>query len=58
MRLGGELLTLGTPELIPPEEGVEGMPWMFRFVLRHVIHTAACVRLPILGTSHAPATGF
>jgi hypothetical protein len=56
MRLGGELLTLGTPELIPAEEGVEGMPRLFRFALRHVIHTADCVRLPILKTSRAPAT--
>jgi deazaflavin-dependent oxidoreductase (nitroreductase family) len=55
MRLGGELLILGRPELVPAEEGVEGMPWLFRFALRHVIHTADCVRLPILGTSRAPA---
>jgi deazaflavin-dependent oxidoreductase (nitroreductase family) len=53
MRLGGELLTLGRPELVPAEEGVAGMPWPFRFALRHVIHTADCVRLPILGASRA-----
>jgi deazaflavin-dependent oxidoreductase (nitroreductase family) len=52
MRLGGELLILGRPELVPAEEGVQGMPWLFGFALRHVIHTADCVRLPILG---APA---
>ena len=56
MRLGGELFTLGRPELIPAEEGTEGMPWLFRFALRHVIRTAECVRLPILETSRAPAT--
>jgi hypothetical protein len=56
MRLAGELLTLGTPELIPAEEGVEGMPWVFRFALRRVIHTADCVRLPILDSSRARAT--
>jgi deazaflavin-dependent oxidoreductase (nitroreductase family) len=56
MRLGGELLTLGTPELIPAEEGVEGLPRLFRFALRHVIHTADYVQLPILDTSRAPAT--
>jgi deazaflavin-dependent oxidoreductase (nitroreductase family) len=54
MRLGGELLTLGTPELIPAAEGAAGMPWLFRFVLRHVIRSADCVRLPILGSSRAP----
>jgi deazaflavin-dependent oxidoreductase (nitroreductase family) len=57
MRLGGELLTLGRPELVPAEEGAQGMPWLFGFALRHVIHTAGCVRLPILDTSPAPATG-
>ena len=56
MRLGGELLTLGRPELVPAEEGTEGMPWLFRFALRHVIRTAECVRLPILDTSRAPTT--
>jgi deazaflavin-dependent oxidoreductase (nitroreductase family) len=55
MRLGGELLTLGRPELVPAEECVEGMPWLFRFALMHVIHTAGFVRLPILDTSRAPA---
>jgi deazaflavin-dependent oxidoreductase (nitroreductase family) len=55
MHLGGELLTLGRPELVPAEQGVEGMPWLFGFALRHVIHTADCVRLPILDTSPAPA---
>jgi deazaflavin-dependent oxidoreductase (nitroreductase family) len=55
MRLGGELLTLGRPELVPAEQGVADMPWPFRFALRHVIHTADCVRLPILDTSGAPA---
>jgi deazaflavin-dependent oxidoreductase (nitroreductase family) len=57
MRLGGELLTLGRPELVPAEEGVQGMPWLFGFALRHVIHTADCVRLPILGTARALAPG-
>ena len=56
MRLGGELLTLGPPELVPAERGTEGMPWLFRFALRHVIHTADCVRLPILHSSRAQAT--
>ena len=55
MRLGGELLTLGTPELIPAEEGAADMPWLLRFALRHVIHTADYVRLPILDPSRAPA---
>ena len=55
MRLGGELLTLGRPELVPAEQGVEGMPWLFGLALRHVIHTADCVWLPILDTSPAPA---
>jgi deazaflavin-dependent oxidoreductase (nitroreductase family) len=48
LRLGGEELTLGAPALIPAAEGVQAMPWAFRFALRHVIHTAECVQLPIL----------
>jgi deazaflavin-dependent oxidoreductase (nitroreductase family) len=55
MRLGDELLTLGTPDLVPAEEGTEAMPWLFRLALRHLIHTADCVRLPILDSSPALA---
>lgn len=50
LRLGGERLTLGAPALVPVEQGVKGMPWPFRFALRHVVHTAECVQLPILHT--------
>lgn len=48
IRLRGEQLTLGAPALVPVEQGVKGMPWPFRFALRHVIRTAECVQLPIL----------
>ena len=56
MRLSGQQLTLGAPTLVPVEQGVKGMPRLFRFALRHVIHTAECVQLPILHTSRTPAT--
>jgi deazaflavin-dependent oxidoreductase (nitroreductase family) len=56
MRLGGEQLTLGAPALVPAERGVKDMPWAFRFVLVHVVHTAECVRLPILHASPIPVT--
>jgi deazaflavin-dependent oxidoreductase (nitroreductase family) len=56
MRLGGEQLTLGAPTLVPVEQGVAAMPWLFRFALRHVVHTADCVELPILQTSRTAAT--
>jgi deazaflavin-dependent oxidoreductase (nitroreductase family) len=48
LRLRGEQLTLGAPALVPVGQGVRGMPWPFRFALRHVVHTAECVQLPIL----------
>ena len=54
MRLGGEQLTLGAPALVPAAQGVTDLPWLFRFALRHVVHTAECVQLPILRTSRTP----
>ena len=48
MRLGRERLTLGPPALVPLEQGVKDIPWLFRFALRHVARTAECVQLPIL----------
>jgi hypothetical protein len=51
LRLRGEQLTLGAPTLVPVEQGVNGMPWPFRFALRHVVHTTECVQLPILHTA-------
>jgi deazaflavin-dependent oxidoreductase (nitroreductase family) len=48
MRLGGEQLTLGAPTLVPAEQGVSDMPWLIGFALMHVLHTAECVRLPIV----------
>jgi hypothetical protein len=48
MRLGREQLTLGPPTLVPVEQGVKNMPWLFRFALRHVVRTTECVQLPIL----------
>jgi deazaflavin-dependent oxidoreductase (nitroreductase family) len=56
MRLAGEQLTLGAPTLIPVEQGVNDMPWLFRFALRHVVHTAECVQLPILHASRTSVT--
>jgi len=56
MRLGGEQLTLGAPALVPAPQGVTDLPWLFRFALRHVAHTAECVQLPILQTSRTQVT--
>jgi deazaflavin-dependent oxidoreductase (nitroreductase family) len=56
MRLGRQQLALGAPALVPVEQGVKDMPWAFRFVLVHLVHTAECVRLPILHTSRIPVT--
>lgn len=48
MRLGTEQLALGAPVLVPAGEAAKDMPWLFGFALRRVVHTAQCVRLPIL----------
>jgi len=56
MHLGGEQLTLGAPALEPARQATKDMPWLFGFALRHVVHTAECVRLPILHSSPAPVT--
>ena len=56
MRLGSEQLTLGAPTLIPAAQGVRDMPWLFGFALRHVVHTAECVQLPVLHASHTEVT--
>jgi deazaflavin-dependent oxidoreductase (nitroreductase family) len=57
MRLGGEQLTLGAPALVPVGSVAKAMPWPFSFALRHVVHTAECVQLPILASSPASASG-
>jgi hypothetical protein len=54
--LGGEQLTLGASALVPAAQGVKDLPWLFRFALRHVVHTAECVQLPILQASRTPVT--
>jgi len=56
MHLGGEQLTLGAPALEPARQAAKDMPWLISFALRHVVHTADCVRLPIVHSSPAPVT--
>lgn len=56
MCLGGEQLTLGAPALVPAAQGVTDLPWLVRFALRHLVHTADCVQLPVLQTARTPVT--
>jgi len=56
IRLGGELLNLGAPALVPARLAAKDIPWLFRFALRHVARTAECVQLPIVQSSPVPAT--
>lgn len=56
MRLGREHLTLGAPALVPAGQCTD-MPRLIRFALRHVAHTAECVRLPVLHTAPAARRG-
>jgi deazaflavin-dependent oxidoreductase (nitroreductase family) len=55
IRLGGGQLTLGAPVLVPAGQSTRDMPWLFGFTLRHVVHTAECVQLPVLHSVGAPA---
>jgi deazaflavin-dependent oxidoreductase (nitroreductase family) len=56
IRLGGEQLALGAPALVPADQAAKDLPWLFSFALKHVVHTAECVQLPILNSSPATAT--
>jgi len=47
---------LGAPALVPAAQGVTDLPWLVRFALRHLVHTAGCVQLPILQASRTPVT--
>ncbi|MGW2517978.1 nitroreductase family deazaflavin-dependent oxidoreductase [Streptomyces sp. NPDC001617] len=49
MRLGGQWLELDAPRIVPVEEGVRDMPWLFGAVLRYVVRTRECVQLPVVG---------
>lgn len=48
MRLGKEHFTLGAPHVVPVEQGIRGIPGLFRFGLRYVTRTNECVVLPIV----------
>jgi deazaflavin-dependent oxidoreductase (nitroreductase family) len=48
MRLGNRQLRLGAPTLVPAEQGIRDVPWLFRFAFRHVVHTNEFVVLPVL----------
>jgi deazaflavin-dependent oxidoreductase (nitroreductase family) len=51
MRLSGRQLELRDPQLVPVREGVTGMPWLFRFALRHVARTEDCVQLSVVSSA-------
>lgn len=53
MRLGNEQLELGTPRVVPVNQGIDGMPWLFGAALRYVVHTAECVELPVVSSTPA-----
>lgn len=51
MRVGGQQLELGVPQIVPVKEGVHGMPWLFGVVLRYVVRTKECVELSIISSA-------
>jgi deazaflavin-dependent oxidoreductase (nitroreductase family) len=51
MRLGGEVLELGAPRVVPVRQGVRGMPWLFGVTLKYVVRTTECVELPVVTVS-------
>jgi deazaflavin-dependent oxidoreductase (nitroreductase family) len=50
MRLGGEILELGAPRVVPIQEGAPGMPRWFGLGLRYLVRTTDCVQLPVLAS--------
>jgi deazaflavin-dependent oxidoreductase (nitroreductase family) len=54
MRLGNRQLRLGAPTLVPVEQGIRNVPWLFRFAFRHLVHTSECVVLPVLDERTVP----
>lgn len=50
MRLGGEILELGAPRVVPIQEGAQGMPYWFGLGLRYLVRTTDCVQLPVLAS--------
>lgn len=55
MRLGDQVMELADPRIVPIEQGVRGMPKLFGFGLRYLVHTRDCVELSILSSVPAPA---
>jgi hypothetical protein len=41
---------------VPAAQASKDIPWLFSFVLQHVVRTTECVQLPILHASPTPAT--
>jgi deazaflavin-dependent oxidoreductase (nitroreductase family) len=48
MRLGGEILELGAPRVMPIKEGAQAMPRWFGLGLRYLGRTTECVQLPVI----------
>jgi deazaflavin-dependent oxidoreductase (nitroreductase family) len=57
MHLGHEHLELGAPRVVPIEQGMSAMPWLFAFALKHVVRTAECVEWPVLTSASTPTVG-
>jgi hypothetical protein len=48
MRLADRQLTLGVANVVPVEQGIKRMPWLFGVALKYVVRTTECVELLIL----------
>ena len=55
MRLGGQLMELAEPRIVPIEEGVKGMPRLFGFGLRYLVRTRDCLELSVVSSVPAQA---
>jgi hypothetical protein len=46
---------LAEPRIVPIEEGVKGMPWLFGLGLRYLVRTRDCLELSVVSSVPAPA---
>ena len=58
MRLGDQILELTSPRIVPLEQGVKDMPWVFGVGLRYVVHTTDCVELSVISSAPAATSAF
>lgn len=57
MRLRGQVMELAQPRVVPIATGVQGMPKLFGFGLRHLVRTKDCLELTVVSSAPAGTRG-